>query len=192
MGRTRDQKARKVEVSPLTVHQDGPHVTCPFVPELTHLSPMSSTPSLLQCFTSEPLSSSPWLLGTKSVAPLQKLDGVPGSHRHPCTSSGTPRGVKNHRSWRVSFQSAELFDFLSQQCSFAWLQFFPQPKTAVRHAPCVCGGMTSHPAYKQTNPLFCRMRMLKSIATSCNSCLCSAATEVSFVLTNKDFYQILC
>lgn len=55
MGRTREQKARKVDISLLTMQQDSPCVTCPFVPEITHLSPMLSTPSLCQCFTSVPL-----------------------------------------------------------------------------------------------------------------------------------------
>lgn len=127
----------------------------------------------------------PWPLGTKSVTPLQQVDGVPGSHGHPCSSSVTHSGVKNHRSWKVSFQSAELFDFLSQQCSFPWLQFVPQPKIAVRHAHCVCGGTTSHPACMQTNKLFCRTRMLETIATSCNRCLSSAATEVRPTMSSQ-------
>lgn len=90
MGRTRDQKARKVEVSPLTVQQDSPCVTCPFVPELTHLSPMSSTPSLLQWFTSEPLppphgcwQPSLWLLCRKWMGSQDLIDIPAPPQGHP-------------------------------------------------------------------------------------------------------------
>lgn len=92
--------SRTVLVSHVLLSQRSPtsHPCCP---------PPASASVSLQC----PFLL-PWPLGTKSVTSLQQVDGVPGSHGHPCSSSVTHSGVKNHKSWKVSFQSAELFDFL--------------------------------------------------------------------------------